>query len=81
MIKIEDQGISFSFQAVSANHLLHLLSELNGSKATGVDDISSRFLKASVPALATPLARLILIVSNNRVGKTSGNLSNITKGM
>ena len=55
----QDQELSFSFQAVSVKYVLDLLLHLNGSKATGVDGIPPRLLKASAPALAVPLTSLI----------------------
>ena len=55
----QDQEFSFSFQPVTAKYVWDLLSHPNGSKATGVDGIPPRLLKASAPASATPLSRLI----------------------
>ena len=55
----QDQEFSFSFQPVTAKYVLDLLLNLNGSKATGLDGIPPRLLKAYAPALATPLTRLI----------------------
>ena len=55
----QDQEFSFNFQPVTTKYVLDLLLDLNGSKATGVDGIPPRLLKASAPALATPLSRLL----------------------
>ena len=59
IVKDQDQELSSSFQPVSVTHVLDLLLHLNGPKATGVDGIPLRLLKAFAPALATPLTRLI----------------------
>ena len=34
-----------AFQSVAVNHVCHLLCELPGSKATGLDKISSKLIK------------------------------------
>ncbi|XP_068740144.1 latent-transforming growth factor beta-binding protein 4-like [Montipora capricornis] len=59
----QDQEFSFSFQPVTAKCVLDLLLDLNGSKATSVDGIPPRPLKASAPALATPLDSLVKLLS------------------
>ena len=59
----QDREFSFSFQPVTAKYVLDLLLDLNGSKATGVDAIPPRLLKAFAPALATPFDSLEKLLS------------------
>ena len=77
----QDQEFSFSFQPVTAKYVLDLLLDLNGSKATGVDGIPPRVLKASAPALATPLTRLINYGLEQSCWISEWKSSNISPGM
>ena len=61
IVKDQYQELSFRFQPVSVKYVLNLLSHLNGSKATGVDSIPPRLLKASAPVLAAPMTWLIVL--------------------
>lgn len=57
IVKDQIKSSPFSFQAVSVKYVLDLLLHLNGSKATSVDGIPQRLLKASAPALMAPMTR------------------------
>ena len=44
-----------AFQSVTVNHVCHLLCELPGSKATGLDKISSKLIKLAAPIISDSL--------------------------
>ena len=48
----------FIFQPVNVETVYRLIIKLTISKATGVDDISAKVLKAAAPAIAEPLTRI-----------------------
>ena len=48
----------FIFQPVNVEIVYRLITKLTISKATGVDDISAKVLKAAGPAIAEPLTRI-----------------------
>ena len=47
-----------TFQPVNVATVYRLITELNISKATGIDEISAKVLKAAAPAIAEPLTRI-----------------------
>ena len=48
----------FTFQPVNVATVYRLITKLNISKATGIDEISAKVLKAAAPAVAEPLTRI-----------------------
>ena len=50
---------SFCFSEVSENNVLSILCKLNSSKATGLDLLSSRFIKDGVKLIASPLTHIL----------------------
>ena len=52
-------GIVFEFNAVTVSAVGKLSSGINSSKATGLDGINPRFLKASYNLIATPICQII----------------------
>ena len=47
-----------TFQPVNVATVYRLITKLNISKATGIDEISAKVLKAAAPAIAEPLTRI-----------------------
>ena len=45
---------SFTFQPVNVATVYRLITKLNISKATSIDEISAKVLKAAAPAIAEP---------------------------
>ena len=41
-----------AFKSVSVNHVCHLLRELSGSKATGLDKISNKIINIEAPLIS-----------------------------
>ena len=50
---------SYSFSMVSENKILKYLNNLSANKATGLDDIPSRFVRDSASVIACPLTHVI----------------------
>ena len=59
-----------AFKAVAVHNVCHLLCQLSGSKATGVDNISSRIIKIT--------ATIITARMRSRYKNGSQNILNIT---
>ena len=49
---------SFYFTEVSEKTISDILKELKSNKATGIDDLSGRFLKDGSKVIATPIAQI-----------------------
>ena len=52
------EGNLFHFTKISENTISEFLKELRTNKATGIDNLSDRFLKDSSKVLATPIAQI-----------------------
>ena len=52
-------GQNFNFRNVAPFEIYHMLIKMDGKKATGFDEISSKFLKIGATPLAGPISRLI----------------------
>ena len=48
-----------AFQSVTVTHVCFLLCELSGSKATGLDKISSKIIKIAAPLISDSLTYII----------------------
>lgn len=57
-IKKQCYDLNFSFQQVSMEYISNLLLNLNEKKSCGPDGITQKLLKASAPAIASPLTNL-----------------------
>ena len=55
-IKFKD--LNFEFSETSPEKILNILKELNPSKATGIDNLSGKFLKDGADILARPISQL-----------------------
>ena len=55
-IKFKD--LNFEFSETSAEKILNILKDLNPSKATGIDNLSCKFLKCGADILARPISQL-----------------------
>ena len=57
--QIISSGQNFNFRNVAPFEIYHMLIKMNEKKATGFDEISSKFLKIGATPLAGPISRLI----------------------
>ena len=55
-IKFKD--LNFEFSETSSEKILNILKDLNPSKATGIDNLSGKFLKDGADILARPISQL-----------------------
>ena len=53
------EGIEFDIPPVSASFIHQQLQNLKVNKATGVDDISAKYLKLSASVISQPLATIL----------------------
>ena len=81
---------SFQFKMIAEEDVLAILSRLQGTKASGVDDIRANVLKLTAPAIAKSLCDLFnLILQNSQIpvewitpipkAKAGGGESNLTE--
>ena len=56
----------FHFTKVSEKTISDFLKELRTNKATGIDNLSGRFLKEGSKVLATPIGKYAISPSNSR---------------
>ena len=64
--KVPD-GIEFSIPQVSSSFIQQQLQNLKVNKATGIDDISAKYLKLSAPVISQPLATILNVSIANGI--------------
>ena len=55
---IQFKDLNFEFSETSLEKMLNILKDLNPSKATGIDNLSRKFLKDGADILARPISQL-----------------------
>ena len=75
----QELDCSFQFQMIPEEDVLVLLSRLQGTKASGVDDIRANVLKLTAPAIAKVLFNLSLQTSQIPVEWKAARITPIPK--